>query len=83
LEAWLAGSHTPASEQVIRQEQLLQLAQALAQLPDDQRQAVEWRYFQEQPLAAIAEAMQRTEPSVAGLLRRGLKRLREILSERE
>jgi len=81
LEAWLAASGDSPREQVIRQEQLVHLAQALGQLPDDQRLAVEQHYLQEEPIAVIAETMQRSEASVAGLLRRGLKNLRQLLGK--
>ena len=64
-----------------RQEQLLRLARALAQLPDDQRTAVELHHLRDGPVAEIARQMGRTEAAVAGLLRRGLKRLRELLAE--
>jgi RNA polymerase sigma-70 factor (ECF subfamily) len=79
LEAWLAAQQSSPSEQVVHQEQLLHLASALAELPEDQRTAVELHYLREAPLAEIATAMQRTEPSVAGLLRRGLEKLRSLL----
>src|SRR3954471_4954844 len=82
LEAWLAVHQASPSEVVIRQEQLLRLATALAELPEDQRTAVELHYLREAPLAEIAAAMHRTEPSVAGLLRRGLEKLRGLLQER-
>jgi RNA polymerase sigma-70 factor (ECF subfamily) len=81
LEAWLAAEQSSPSEVAARQEQLLQLARALAQLPDDQRDAVEWHHLREASVADIAQRMNRTEASVAGLLRRGLKRLRELLNE--
>jgi RNA polymerase sigma-70 factor (ECF subfamily) len=81
LEAWLAQQSSP-SELIIRQEQLFRLAEALAALPEDQRTAVELHYLREAPLAEIAAAMQRSEPSVAGLLRRGLEKLRGLLQER-
>jgi RNA polymerase sigma-70 factor (ECF subfamily) len=80
LEAWLEASGDTPGEQVIRQEQLLQLADALGKLPEDQRTAVEMHYLQEESIAAIAQAMSRTEASVAGLLRRGLKNLRQHLA---
>ena len=63
-----------------RNEQLLRLAGALAQLPDDHRQAIELHHLQGMPLAEVARELGRTEPSVAGLLRRGLGKLREQLS---
>jgi RNA polymerase sigma-70 factor (ECF subfamily) len=83
LEAWLAAEQSTPSQSAQRQEQVLRLARALAELPDEQRAAVELHHLRELPVAEIAQAMGRTEASVAGLLRRGLKRLRELLQERE
>jgi RNA polymerase sigma-70 factor (ECF subfamily) len=83
LEAWLATGDSSPSERAARQEQLLHLATALARLPDDQRTAVELHYLQEAPVADIAARMNRTEASVAGLLRRGLQKLRGFLNESE
>jgi RNA polymerase sigma-70 factor (ECF subfamily) len=60
---------------VIRGEAALHLAQALDQLPEDQRTAVEMRYLDQQPLRAIADVMQRSVNSVAGLIRRGVEAL--------
>ena len=57
------------------------LAAALAQLPDDQRAAVEVHHLQGCTLSETAAVLDRTERSVAGLLRRGLVRLRELLEE--
>src|SRR5262249_29556561 len=71
LEAWLAADGSSPSEQVARQEQVLRLADALSQLPDDQRAAVELRYLKESSVGEIAELLSKTEPAVAGLLRRG------------
>jgi RNA polymerase sigma-70 factor (ECF subfamily) len=81
LEALLQASPTSPSEQVLRQEQLLQLSAALAQLPEDQRSAVEMHYLQGCTVAEVAGHMGRTERSVAGLVRRALQRLRELLAE--
>ena len=81
LEAWLAAEQSSPSEVAARQEQLLRLARALAQLPEDQRTAVELHHLRDGPVAEIARRMGRTEAAVAGLLRRGLKRLRELMAE--
>jgi RNA polymerase sigma-70 factor (ECF subfamily) len=81
LEALLQPSPTSPSEQVLRQEQLVQLSAALAQLPEDQRLAVEMHYLQGDTVAEVAEQMGRTERSVAGLVRRGLQGLRGLLAD--
>jgi RNA polymerase sigma-70 factor (ECF subfamily) len=81
LEGWLAADHSGPGQQAERNERLLQLAEALAQLPQDQRTALELRHFQGQSVTTIMRQMERTEAAVAGLLRRGLKRLRELLAD--
>jgi RNA polymerase sigma-70 factor (ECF subfamily) len=81
LEAWLARDEESPSEQAGRHEQLLRLAQALGELPDDQRTAVELHHLQGCLLTDIAPRMGRTEAAVAGLLRRGRKRLRELMED--
>jgi RNA polymerase sigma-70 factor, ECF subfamily len=83
LEKWLAIEDVSPSDDAIANEQLVALATALMQLPEDQRKAVELHHLQSLPSAAIAQRMGRTEIAVAGLLRRGLKRLREIFREDE
>jgi RNA polymerase sigma-70 factor (ECF subfamily) len=80
LEAWLVAQDEPPDRRSERHEQTLAVADALALLPDDQRMAVELHHLRETPVSEIAELMARTEASVAGLLRRGLKRLRELLA---
>jgi RNA polymerase sigma-70 factor (ECF subfamily) len=82
LEALLAAQETGVSERISRQEELLRVADALAGLPEAQRQAVELHYLQGLPLADVAEQVGRSKPSVAGLLQRGLAALRSRLSER-
>jgi len=81
LEGWLAAEGSSPSQQAERHEQTLRLAVALAQLPEEQRSALEMRYLQGRPVADIAALMERSEPSVTGLLRRGLKKLRELLRD--
>jgi RNA polymerase sigma-70 factor (ECF subfamily) len=79
LEAWLAAEQSSPSEVAVRHEQLLALARALAQLPEDQRTAVEMHHLRDASVAEIAARLGRTEASVAGLLRRGLQNLRNLL----
>jgi RNA polymerase sigma-70 factor, ECF subfamily len=81
LEAWLTDTQASPGEQAMRQEQLLRLADALAQLPDDQRVALELHHLQGHSAPAIAKVMDRSTASVAGLLRRGLQTLRTLLKE--
>jgi RNA polymerase sigma-70 factor (ECF subfamily) len=80
IEAWLVAQDEPPDRRAERHEQTLAVADALARLPDDQRAAVELHHLREVPVAEIAETMGRSEASVAGLLRRGLTRLRELLA---
>jgi RNA polymerase sigma-70 factor (ECF subfamily) len=82
LEAWLAAERSSPVEQAIRQEQLLDLAQALAQLPQDQRRAVELRYLKGCTVGEVASQMERTKEAVAKLLLRGLACLRGLLDAR-
>lgn len=81
LDRWLAADDTSPSGRAMHRERLVQVAAAVAQLPDDQRTAVELRHLQGFPVEAIVELMQRSPASVAGLLRRGLETLRELLGE--
>ena len=79
LEAWLADDQSSPSQRAERNEQLLRMADALEQLPDEHREAVELRYWQGWTLAEIAAHQQRSVPSVAGLVHRGLAKLRELM----
>jgi DNA-directed RNA polymerase specialized sigma24 family protein len=63
---------------------LLRLAEDLKQLSEDERTVVEMRYLQNPacPLPEIAAALGRpTAKAVAGLLARGLEKLRGLLRE--
>jgi RNA polymerase sigma-70 factor (ECF subfamily) len=74
-----AGRGTTPSQRVIRAEAAVNLAQALDELPDAQRQAVRMRHLEGRGIDEIAEAMDKTPAAVAGLIRRGLQTLRERL----
>jgi RNA polymerase sigma-70 factor, ECF subfamily len=81
LEGWLAAAESSPSQKMQRQERALKLADALAQLPEAQRDAVVLRHFQDCSLAQIAEQLDCTTAAVTGLLHRGLKNLRKLLAE--
>jgi len=83
LERWLAIEQSSPSDRAIANEQLLHLADAIVRLPQDQRRAVELHHLQSHTAAAIAAKLGKTEIAVAGLLRRGLKRLRELMREQD
>jgi RNA polymerase sigma-70 factor, ECF subfamily len=77
----LPADQSSPSQRAHKNEQLLRLAEALNQLPEAQRQAVEWHHLLGLTLNEVAERLQSTKPAVAGLLHRGLKKLRELLEE--
>src|SRR5262245_22930182 len=60
LEAWLAADQSSPSDQAVRHEQLLRLAEALAQLPDEQRSAIELHHLKGFPVTDIEEQGGRT-----------------------
>ena len=80
LEAWLASGDSSPSQRADRNEQLLLLADALAQLPPAQREVVVLRYLHDWSIAEVANHIGRTTPAVAGLLHRALVQLRGKLS---
>jgi RNA polymerase sigma-70 factor (ECF subfamily) len=81
LESLLRPDPSSPSKQAIRHEQMLALAEALACLPEDQRTAVELHHLQGYAVAELATQFGKTEAAIAGLLRRGLKSLRELLKD--
>jgi RNA polymerase sigma-70 factor (ECF subfamily) len=79
LEGYLAASQPSPSGQAERQELLLRLAAAIDSLPDDQRDVLIQRDLLGVSVSGIAQQLARTEKSVAGLLLRGRRKLRELL----
>jgi RNA polymerase sigma-70 factor (ECF subfamily) len=68
-----------ATQRALRDERAVLLAQALEKLPEAQAEAVRLRHLEGLSLADMAAAMQRSEQSVVGLLRRGIDGLRTQL----
>jgi RNA polymerase sigma-70 factor (ECF subfamily) len=82
LEAWLAREQSTPCRGAVRGEQLSRLAGALLQLSDDQRLAVELHHLQGLSLADAGRCLGRSREAVAGLVFRGLKNLRMLLTEK-
>lgn len=81
LHVWLAADQSSPSQQAMRHELHLRLATALAQLPDDQRRAIELHHLKSCAVADVARQMGRSKMAVVGLLFRGLKKLRHLLED--
>jgi RNA polymerase sigma-70 factor (ECF subfamily) len=83
LDAWLAADQSSPSAPVHRQERAGALAAAVDALPPDQREVVLLKHCHGLALDDIAARTGKTVAAVAGLLRRGLARLRDLLDEPE
>lgn len=76
-----AGRITSPSQKLVRIEQQQHMEACLALLPAAQKEALRLRYYDELPITEIVERMGRSETAVAGLLKRGLSTLRELMSK--
>lgn len=77
----LAAPQSTPSERAARREQAVLLAEALDQLPDDQREVLVLHHLEEYSFPEIARLMERSIDSVKGLWTRGLAGLRRILGD--
>ncbi|MEL6895709.1 MAG: sigma-70 family RNA polymerase sigma factor [Planctomycetota bacterium] len=81
---WLGqmpGNTTSPSRKAMRTESVLKLMDALHQLPEQQAEALRLRYLEGLPLADIVQRMGKSDTAVAGLLKRGLKKLRTVMGD--
>lgn len=83
LEAFLADERSSPSVRADRNERVVRLAEAVATLPEAQREAVTLHHLQGLPLAEVARHLDRSTAAVMGLLHRGLKQLRGQLGSLE
>lgn len=83
LEAWLAAEQSSPSQQVQRDEQVLRLGEALASLPEAQREALTLHHLQGWKLEEVSRHLGRSEAAAAGLIKRGLKALRLRMQDGE
>jgi RNA polymerase sigma-70 factor, ECF subfamily len=80
LESLCVANQTSPSQVAVRAEEVLRLADALQNLPEEQRSAVVAYYWCGSTLAEIGQDLERTGPAVAGLIYRGVKRLKQHLA---
>jgi RNA polymerase sigma-70 factor (ECF subfamily) len=83
IDAWLAAEQSSPSQRVEQAERAADLAEALDGLPEAQREALVLRHCEKWSLADISRHLNRSPAAVAGLLKRGLKQLREHLRRLE
>ncbi len=83
LHRRIVSSHTSPSLRAVRLEQAARFLEALELLPPDQREAVRLRHVDGLAIDEIAARLDRSAEAAAGLLKRGLRSLRERLAPRE
>lgn len=83
LEGLIPADQSTPSRRVQREELCVTIARALLQLPEPQRRAIELHYLRGMHLSEAAVELGLTKPAVAGLVHRGLKKLRELLDGEE
>lgn len=81
LGAWLAAEESSPSQKAVRHEDALRVAEALAVLPDSQREALELQHWHGLKVAEIAKHMGKSRVAVAGLIKRGLEQLRRTIND--
>jgi len=79
----LTAEESTPSEKLIKQEERLRVLEALARLPERQREAVILKEYHDWKLAEIAEYLGCTTNAAAGLHARGLANLGELLADLE
>ena len=77
----LAASMTSPSEQAVKREEAVLLANALEQLPADYREVIILRHLEGLTFPEVARRMERTQDSVEKLWLRALAKLRKVCGE--
>jgi RNA polymerase sigma-70 factor (ECF subfamily) len=80
IEAWIVAEESGPDERAERNEDLVHLSRAIEDLPDAQREAVTLHHLLRWKLDDVAAQMGRSPAAVAGLIKRGLRQLRDVLA---
>jgi RNA polymerase sigma-70 factor, ECF subfamily len=83
LKVWPAARPLAPDEYAVHDEQVRRLTDALGELLPDQRRAIELHHLEGRTVAEVARHLHRSKEAAAGLLSRGLKKLRLLLVERD
>jgi len=83
LAGWPPAVEPSPDQQAELNERAMRVAESIETLPEAQRDVIVQYFWQGRTLAESAEHLGRTPGAVAGLLHRGLKRLRRALPEFE
>jgi RNA polymerase sigma-70 factor, ECF subfamily len=75
------AAQTSPSQHAVRNEESARLARAIAQLPDDEREAIRRRYLDGEPLGQVADAMGLTKDALVWLIKRGMKNVKQHLGD--
>ena len=81
LDESLIATHSSPSQQAVRREQAVLLADALQGLPEDYREVIILRQLEGLSFPDVARRMGRTEDSVKNVWLRALARLRRMLED--
>jgi RNA polymerase sigma-70 factor (ECF subfamily) len=79
----LVASMTTPSKAFSRNARELRLQEALAKLPDQQREALRLRYVESLPSKEIAEKIGKSDAAVRVMLTRSIKKLQELLGDED
>lgn len=76
-----AARQTSPSRRAIRGEEAVRLSNALANLPDDEQQALRLRYLEGRTLAEVCDEMELTKDALVWLMKRAMANVRKQLDE--
>ncbi len=76
----LVASMTSASQAFSRGQKQIRMLEALAGLPEEHRQALQWRYLDGLPSKTIADRLGKSDGAVRVMLTRSLAKLQQILA---
>lgn len=83
LNDFLAVDQSSPSQNLLRQEKIQFVAEAIERLPKDQREVVILRYRNQSSIQELATALGKSTSAIASLLHRANKNLRDVLEKHQ